>query len=338
MDIFDQLPGATPEFRALLAQSIEDVRIKTAAHDSTWHLANAAWAVDQNAGTIVFTAPDGIVATCRVQIIGTYNTADGTWLWGWDHPSVKAPLDIHAQKLKGYGEEHGITPLTTRKLKCTEGDAWQFAALACHLCEAQGAYRGPSGSTLVFMTFTDVTLRKPGAAPTPAGPPPLPRSSPPPLPPSGPPPIPSAPASRPAAAIPATGEPVDGLGAFFQRIGAGLQASIPEDWITAKAEAIFFSDSSTYVGEYVRKADRALRSTTNSSDNLKTIREMREKFRAAGKRLWGQFTFEMDASGKFNVHWGYENCDANGDTIFNEEESVRRSEDRWRRLSAPPPS
>ncbi len=190
MDIFDQPPDVTPEFRRFLAQSMEDLRIKTTAHDSMWHLSEAAWSVDQDAGTIVFKVPDGTVATCRVQIIGTYNTADGSWLWGWDHPSVKPPLGAHAHQLKAYGEEHGIVPLTTHKLTCTENDAWQFAALACRLCEAQGAYRGPAGPTLVFMTFYKVTLHKPGAAAASVTPPPVPRSGPPPLPRSSPPPIP----------------------------------------------------------------------------------------------------------------------------------------------------
>jgi hypothetical protein len=36
--------------------------------------------------------------------------------------------------------------------------AWEFTALACHLCDAQGAYRGPAGTALVFMTFGEVTL------------------------------------------------------------------------------------------------------------------------------------------------------------------------------------
>ena len=62
--------------------------IKTAAHDGTWQLGKADWDIDQDAGTIVFTSPKGITATCPVQVIGTFNTEDDTWLWGWDHPSV----------------------------------------------------------------------------------------------------------------------------------------------------------------------------------------------------------------------------------------------------------
>jgi hypothetical protein len=149
------------EFRLLMDQSMEELRLKTAAHDSGWHLAKASWAVDQDTGTIVFTRPDGITATCPVQIIGTYNTGNGTWLWGWDHPSVIPPLQKDARKVRAYGEQHGSARLTTQKLSCTEEEAWQFAALACKLCEAQGAYRGPSGPTLVFMTFGTVSLSKP---------------------------------------------------------------------------------------------------------------------------------------------------------------------------------
>jgi hypothetical protein len=91
--------GTTPpsSYDTLLAQSMEELRAKTSAHDATWHLGEAAWAVDQDAGTIVFTTPRGITATCPVQIVGTYNTDDGTWLWGWDHPSVDPALAEHAR-------------------------------------------------------------------------------------------------------------------------------------------------------------------------------------------------------------------------------------------------
>jgi hypothetical protein len=153
-------PDSSPDFQLLLEQSMEELRLKTVAHESGWCLDKANWAVDQDAGTITFTLPEGVIATCPVQVIGTYNTEDSTWLWGWDHPSVVTPLQEHARTVKAYGQQHGIERLTTQKLSCTEEDAWQFAALACKLCEAQGAYRGPSGPTRVFMTFGTVSLSK----------------------------------------------------------------------------------------------------------------------------------------------------------------------------------
>ena len=50
----------------------------------------------------------------------------------------------------------------TEQLECSEDEAWAFTALACHLCQAQGAYRGPAGPALVFMTFGEVTLSQAG--------------------------------------------------------------------------------------------------------------------------------------------------------------------------------
>ena len=139
--------------RDLVLQSIEELRLKTAAHDRLWHISEADWSVDQDVGEIVFAAPNGMIATCAVQIIGTFNTNDSSWLWAWDHPSVQPSLAKHATRLREYGETNHIDTLTTRKLFVSEEQCWEFTALACKLNEAQGGYRGPTGTVRVFMTF-----------------------------------------------------------------------------------------------------------------------------------------------------------------------------------------
>lgn len=147
------------DFDTLLDRSMEELRIKTAAHDGVWRLSEADWDIDQDAGTIVFTSPNGMTATCSVQIIGTFNTEDNTWLWGWDHPSVDPALQDHAELCRTYGDKHSIDVLTAPKLEgSSEDDAWQLTALACKLAGAQGAYRGPMGTTLVFVTFGEPRL------------------------------------------------------------------------------------------------------------------------------------------------------------------------------------
>ena len=148
------------DFDTLVAQSMEELRLKTAAHDAGWGVGDADWSVDQDQGEIVFACASGITATARVQIVGTYNSADGTWLWGWDHPSVVPALQEHARRVRDYGKQHGIKRLATSKLACSVDETWQFAAIACKLCDAQGAYRGPAGDAFVFMTFGEVRLRK----------------------------------------------------------------------------------------------------------------------------------------------------------------------------------
>ena len=151
------------DFDSLLEQSMEELRLKTAAHEGLWKLSEADWDIDQDAGTIVFSAPNGVTATCAVQIIGTFDTLDDSWLWGWDHPSVDPPLQEHAKLCRTYGEKHGIDYLTAQRLESSnEDDAWQLTALACKLANAQGAYRGPAGSTLVFVTFGEPRLEKNG--------------------------------------------------------------------------------------------------------------------------------------------------------------------------------
>jgi hypothetical protein len=154
-------PMGAGELRAMLDRCMEELRLKTEAHTAGWGLGTTdRWDLDQEDGRLVFTSKK-VTATAAAQIIGTYSTESGTFLWGWDHPSVLPSLKEHARRVREYGEQHGIAALTTRKLECEESDAWEFTALACHLCRAQGAYRGPAGPALVFMTFGEVTLSQP---------------------------------------------------------------------------------------------------------------------------------------------------------------------------------
>ena len=149
-----------PGLQSQVERAMNGLQAMTAAHDGVWQIGEAAWSVDQDEGTITFDSPKGIRAKAPVQIIGTYNTQDGTWLWGWDNPSLETPLTEHARKVQAYGQEKGFDILTTPKLVCPEDQCWELAALACMLCEAQGAYRGPAGSARVFMTFGNVALSK----------------------------------------------------------------------------------------------------------------------------------------------------------------------------------
>lgn len=148
------------DHQQLLARSMEALATKTAAHDRIWHLKKCDWSVDQFEGTIVFSAPNGMLVTCAVQIIGTFDSNDSSWLWAWDHPSVQAELTKHANRVREYGEKNSIAELITRKLSVTEEQCWEFTALATELNDAQGAYRGPAGDTFVFMTFGTPNIKK----------------------------------------------------------------------------------------------------------------------------------------------------------------------------------
>jgi hypothetical protein len=159
----DSPPGPPPltDFSELAGLAMEELRFKTEAHAAAWRLGQEEeWNLDQDDGRLKFSFPDGLVATCPAQIIGTFNSGDGTWLWAWANSSIAEPLTRDARRVKAYGEQHGITRLTESKWRGTEEDAWAMTALAAKLCGAQGAYRGPAGATYVFMTFGQVQLKE----------------------------------------------------------------------------------------------------------------------------------------------------------------------------------
>lgn len=145
---------------AFVEQSLAGLQAQTSAHDAVFGLGQADWRADLNAGTVMFTN-ERYRAVAPLQIIGTYDTQEGSWLWGWDHPSVPEALAVHAGLVRQFAQEHGLGSLLTRSLHCSEDEVWAFAALANRLAGAQGAYRGPAGTTLVMMTFGPVELGTP---------------------------------------------------------------------------------------------------------------------------------------------------------------------------------
>lgn len=169
MNIFRKLLGrnnesGTPdcaepaEFRSLLEGSREALRLQTQAHCDSWGLGKSGrWDFDQDSGELVFTFPDKI-ARAPGQIIGSFNTRENSWLWAWANPSILDAIKRDSMKVRDYGGQHGIRRLTTAKWQGAESDAWDMAALACRLCQSNGAYRGPAGATLIFITFGEVQL------------------------------------------------------------------------------------------------------------------------------------------------------------------------------------
>lgn len=153
-------PNDSPALQQQIEKAVNGLATVTAAHDRTWQLSEADWNLNQDVGNLVFRSHQGLHAIAPAQIIGTYNTHDGTWLWAWDHPSVAPSLATDAKKMLAYGKQHGYAKLTTRMLKITEGEAWGLTALAYLVCGANGAYRGAAGATRVFMTFGKVHLSK----------------------------------------------------------------------------------------------------------------------------------------------------------------------------------
>ncbi len=144
-----------------IQQSYAGLQTVTSAHAATWGFGSEAnWGVDLEAGKIKFIFADGRVAEADVQVVGTL-AANGSFMWGWDHPSVKGKAAKHAKLLKKFGEKHKIADLVTQPVVISEQAAWEYTALAMRLGENNGAYRANAGGgTLLYMTFGKISLTK----------------------------------------------------------------------------------------------------------------------------------------------------------------------------------
>ncbi|WP_158264980.1 immunity protein YezG family protein [Blastopirellula marina] len=125
---------------------------------------------------------------------------------------------------------------------------------------------------------------------------------------------------------------IDGIEAIYQRIADGVVEQLPEDWKSARVDAVFYPESSEYVGEYETPSGKCLDFGVTREVG-RAFRELRRKFQESGKSLWGQAAFELHSDGKFAMKWGYDNCDENGNTIWDEQAWHRRQEERRLRLT-----
>lgn len=150
----------TPEFKAFIEGSMEGLRLQTAAHQTTWGFGKEErWDFSQDSGELVFAFPD-LIARAPAQIIGSFDSRGGDWLWGWANESLEAPLTQASCRVREYGEQHQIRRLTIAGWPATEMDGWHMAALANRLCESNGVYRGPAGTAYVFFTFGEIQLSR----------------------------------------------------------------------------------------------------------------------------------------------------------------------------------
>jgi hypothetical protein len=152
--------GENPEFKAFLQGGMEGLRIQTEAHQRVWRLGKSErWDFSQNTGELVFTFPDMIVRA-PAQIIGSFDSREGSWMWAWANSSISDSLTLDSVRVRKYGAQHHLRRLTKPTWPAEEMDGWHMAGLANRLCESNGVYRGPAGTTFVFFTFGEVQLSK----------------------------------------------------------------------------------------------------------------------------------------------------------------------------------
>jgi len=138
-EIFCLLPMDENKIQDLINTAFIQIQERTKLHMNKFPLIGGSWYIDTAEGTIIF-QNNGKKASAQVQIIGTRNPIDNTWLWSWANSSIPDNVNIHARILQEYGYKHKSHTLMNKKMKCTVDFCWEMLALAFVLNNADGVY------------------------------------------------------------------------------------------------------------------------------------------------------------------------------------------------------
>ncbi len=122
-------------------------------------LGNHAWEYVKADGTISLPA-QGKEAAPRVypvQVLGTESEQARTWLWAWSNPESAFPPEQlqAAERLRQYGEEHGIEELTVPRLPLDRVQGHLLASLALGVLDYPAYYRGGVSGTHLVCLLSD---------------------------------------------------------------------------------------------------------------------------------------------------------------------------------------
>ncbi|MFV0260589.1 MAG: DUF6882 domain-containing protein [Acidimicrobiales bacterium] len=156
-------PVLPTDYDALAEMAMNHVGALQTGHEQSWGMSRATdFEGDLNEGWIRWTLPD-MTAEAPMQLLGTWNPADESFLWGWDHPSAPPGSTVAAGAVKTFADKHGISELQTAKTTVAFDDGWPLAAIAVLLGDLQGIYRfeASPGGPWAYVGFDRVRLSRP---------------------------------------------------------------------------------------------------------------------------------------------------------------------------------
>lgn len=119
-----------------------------------------AFEADLTRGTVTF----GSELTVRAELIGSEAAEPGSWLWSWANPSgFPDAVTGAARHARGYGEQHGVTELTTAELPLDGSPAgYRLTVVTCGLAGGYAFYPAPAGpGTTAYLLLDSPALALP---------------------------------------------------------------------------------------------------------------------------------------------------------------------------------
>jgi hypothetical protein len=92
----------------------------------------------------------------RIVIVGSISTNSNTWLWSWANPHFDDVRTPDIERVREYGVQHGIPPLTESQWTADETDGWEMTSVSARLLESEAAYRSPSPKGGLFLLLHDL--------------------------------------------------------------------------------------------------------------------------------------------------------------------------------------
>jgi len=144
---------------AYIALAYQDMLIQHKLHATSWKFGKEkAWTADLGAGVIMFTFEGGHTGTAHFQTIGIFKEKETSFTWGWALDSVPSSLSKHAKLAKKWGRQHQHPAFLQQTVQCDMEQAWNFAAVARKVANANSVYRGRIGDSFIFMTTDEIHL------------------------------------------------------------------------------------------------------------------------------------------------------------------------------------
>jgi hypothetical protein len=113
--------------------------------------------LNEATGQLVFSDATGTPRVlANVQLVGSVNTENRTWLWSWANPDIEPGLCKDLLEVHMLGETRRIEQLTTPFWDGDAVDGWEMTSISAYILQAQGAYRAVTAQGFTYMVMTTV--------------------------------------------------------------------------------------------------------------------------------------------------------------------------------------
>ena len=86
------------------------------------------WDWDQDRTQLIFSNEGQVAVVCDIAFVGSFSSADKTWMWSWANDSLAENVKAPMRELCEFGEERGFEKLAGAYWDGTETDGWRMTA------------------------------------------------------------------------------------------------------------------------------------------------------------------------------------------------------------------